>query len=228
MGKPGKKYRALLEKVDLNKKYLLDEVLGLVKELSYTKFDATIEIAVHLNLKKSHSIRDTLVLPHQFRSALRVLVFAQGEKAQEAEEAGAAYVGSDDLLEKIRGGWLDFDICVATPDMMKSVGKLGQILGRKGLMPNPKTKTVTMDIRGTLAELQKGRTEIRADKGGVVHLAIGKVSMDPAQVKENLLVLLEGLRQRRPTDIKGDYVKSVSISSTMGPGLRIDLGSLGL
>ncbi|WGK69432.1 50S ribosomal protein L1 [Candidatus Haliotispira prima] len=226
MAKHGKKFCAAAEKVTGNS-YNIDEAIQLVKQLSYVKFDETIEIAAKLNLKKSHSVRDTVVLPNQFRTEARVLVFAQGDKAKEAQEAGATYVGGADLVQKIQGGWLDFDVCVATPDMMKDVGKLGQILGRRGMMPNPKTRTVTMDVKGALAELKQGRTEFRADKGGVVHLAIGKVkSMDDGKIRENLLILLEGLQAKRPADVKGDYIRTLSIASTMGPGVRVDLSSV--
>ena len=226
MAKKGKKIRAAAEQVSKTPLHI-DEAVQLVKKISYARFDETIEIAAKLNLKKSHSVRDTVVLPNQFRAEARVLVFAQGDKAKEAEEAGAAYVGGADLVAKIQGGWLDFDICVATPDMMKDVGKLGQILGRRGMMPNPKTRTVTMDVKSALAELKQGRTEFRADKGGVVHLAIGKVkSMDNEKIKQNLFALLESLRAKRPSDVKGEYIQTLSIASTMGPGVSIDLNSV--
>ena len=173
--KHGKKYREAAKGVDRTKLYSLDEATALVKELAFAKFDETVEIHVKLTLKKSQSVRDTVVLPNQFSAQKKILVFAKGEKAEEAREAGAAYVGDNDLIEKIRGGWMDFDVAVATPDMMKDVGRLGPVLGRRGLMPNPKTQTVTMDIKGALAELSKGRVEFRSDKTSVVHLAIGKV-----------------------------------------------------
>jgi large subunit ribosomal protein L1 len=166
------------------------------------------------------------VLPHQFAEEKKVLVFAKGEKAEEAKEAGAAYVGDVDLVEKIRGGWLDFDVAVATPDMMKDVGRLGPILGRRGLMPNPKTRTVTFDIKEALAELKQGRIEFRSDKTGVVHLAIGKVSMEPDQVVENLRLVVREIIRKRPSDAKGEFVKSVVISPTMGPGVKVDARGL--
>ena len=221
--KHGKKYREALAKVDADKIYGIQEGLDLVKEMSFAKFDETVEVSVNLNIKKSQSIRDTFVLPHQFAAEKRVLVFAKGEKAKEAEEAGAAFVGAEDLVEKIKGGWLDFDICVATPDMMREVGKLGPVLGRRGLMPNPKTRTVTMDVKGAVAELKQGRIEFRADKTGVVHMAVGKVSMDTAQVKENIDSFLGELSKKRPSDVKGDFMKSASLSSTMGPGLKLQI-----
>jgi len=221
--KHGKKYREALEKVEADKVYDVKEGVELVKSMAYAKFDETVEVSVNLNIKKNHSIRDTFVLPHQFAEEKRVLVFAKGDKAKEAEEAGAAYVGAEDLVEKIKGGWLDFDICVATPDMMREVGKLGPVLGRRGLMPNPKTRTVTMDVKGAVAELKQGRIEFRADKTGVVHLAVGKVSMESDHVKENIDLFFSELSRKRPSDVKGDFIKSASLSSTMGPGLKLQI-----
>jgi large subunit ribosomal protein L1 len=221
--KHGKKYREALEKVEADKVYDVKEGVELVKSMAYAKFDETVEVSVNLNVKKNHSIRDTFVLPHQFAEEKRVLVFAKGDKAKEAEEAGAAYVGAEDLVEKIKGGWLDFDICVATPDMMREVGKLGPVLGRRGLMPNPKTRTVTMDVKGAVAELKQGRIEFRADKTGVVHLAVGKVSMESDHVKENIDLFFSELSRKRPSDVKGDFIKSASLSSTMGPGLKLQI-----
>lgn len=221
--KHGKKYREAAKGVDRTKLYSLDEATALVKELAFAKFDETVEIHVKLTLKKSQSVRDTVVLPNQFSAQKKILVFAKGEKAEEAREAGAAYVGDNDLIEKIRGGWMDFDVAVATPDMMKDVGRLGPVLGRRGLMPNPKTQTVTMDIKGALAELSKGRVEFRSDKTSVVHLAIGKVSMESAQVSENALAVVKEIMRKKPSDAKADYLVSVALSSTMGPGLRVDV-----
>jgi len=221
--KHGKKYREAFGKVDSDKVYDIQEGVELVKSMSYAKFDETVEVSVNLNIKKNHSIRDTFVLPHQFAAEKRVLVFAKGDKAKEAEEAGAAFVGAEDLVEKIKGGWLDFDICVATPDMMREVGKLGPVLGRRGLMPNPKTRTVTMDVKGAVAELKQGRIEFRADKTGVVHLAVGKVSMESDQVKANIDTFFGELSRKRPSDVKGDFIKSASLSSTMGPGLKLQI-----
>jgi large subunit ribosomal protein L1 len=218
--KHGKKYREAVSKVDRDTLYTYEDALKLVKEVAFAKFDETIEMSVNLNLKKSHTVRDTVVLPNQFSAEKKILVFAKGEKAAEAEAAGAAYVGAEELVEKIKGGWLDFDICVATPDMMREVGKLGPVLGRR-LMPNPKTRTVTMDVKGAIAELQKGRVEYRADKTGVVHMPIGKVSMEPAQVKENIEVFMSDLVKKRPSDVKGDFIKTIALSSTMGPGVKI-------
>lgn len=221
--KRGKKYQEALKKVDAGRVYDIKEGIDLVKSMSYVKFDETVEVSVCLNIKKSHSIRDTFVLPHQFAGEKKVLVFAKGDKAKEAEDAGAAWVGAEDLVAKIKDGWLDFDVCVATPDMMREVGKLGPVLGRRGLMPNPKTRTVTMDVKGAVAELKQGRIEFRADKGGVVHLAVGKVSMDSTQVQANIETFFGELSRKRPSDVKGDFMKSASMSSTMGPGLKIEL-----
>lgn len=219
--KHGKKYTAALEKIDAEKLYTYDEALGLVKSVAFAKFDETVEISVKLNLKKSHTVRDTVVFPHSFQGEKQILVFAKGEKADEARANGAAFVGDADLIEKIKGGWMDFDVCVATPDMMKDVGRLGPILGRRGLMPNPKTGTVTNDLAAAIKELKAGRIEFRADKTGVVHLPVGKVSMEPAKVNANVQTFMGELERRRPADLKGEFIKSVAVSSTMGPGVKI-------
>jgi large subunit ribosomal protein L1 len=189
--------------------------------MAFAKFDETVDLSVKLNLKKSQSVRDTVILPNQFRGEKKVLVFCKPEKEKEAQDAGAAFVGADDLIEKVKGGWTEFDVAVATPDMMKDVGKLGMVLGRKGLMPNPKTGTVTFDLKGALAELRKGRTEFRADKTGVVHLAVGKVSMESAKIAENVQAVITEIKRKRPTDVKGDFIRTVSVASTMGPGVWV-------
>ncbi len=219
--KHGKKYRTALERVDRERLYDPQEAVSLVKELSFATFDETVELSLNLNLKKSGTVRDTMVMPHQFISEKKILVFAKGEKAEEAREAGAAYVGDDDLIEKIKEGWLDFDVAVATPDMMKDVGRLGPILGRRGLMPNPKTQTVTMNVKEAIAELKQGRVEFRADKTGVVHMPVGKVSMDAGQITENMQAVIEEVERRRPADTKGEFVKTVAVASTMGPGVKV-------
>jgi len=221
--KHGKKYRDILGKYDKLREYPLSEAVGLVKDLAYAKFDETVELSIRLNLKKSQTVRDTLVLPHQYSSDKKILVFAKGEKADEAREAGADYVGDADLVEKIQGGWLDFDVAVATPDMMKDVGRLGPILGRRGLMPNPKTKTVTFDLKDAIAELKRGRTEFRSDKTNIVHCAVGKVSMDAQALAENISSVVTEVERRRPADAKGNFMQSVAVSSTMGPGVKIDV-----
>ena len=222
--KHGKKYRESLKKYDAANSFELNEALGLVKSMAFAKFDETVDLSVKLNLKKSQSVRDTVILPHQFRGEKKVLVFCKPEKEKEAQDAGAAFVGADDLIEKVKGGWTDFDVAVATPDMMKDVGKLGMVLGRKGLMPNPKTGTVTFDLKGALAELRKGRTEFRADKTGVVHLAVGKVSMESEKVAENVRAVISEVKRKRPTDVKGDFIRTVSVASTMGPGVWVAMG----
>ena len=219
--KRGKKYQQALDRIDREHRYQPEEAIQLLKEISFAKFDETVELSMNLNLKKSATVRDTLVLPNQFSAEKKILVFAKGEKADEAREAGAAYVGDDDLIEKIKDGWLDFDVAVATPDMMKDVGRLGPILGRRGLMPNPKTQTVTFDLTAAINELKKGRVEFRSDKTGVIHLAVGKVSMDPAQIAENVKAVVGEVEKRRPAETKGDFVETVAVSSTMGPGVKL-------
>ena len=220
----GKKYAEAAAKYDRLPDYSLVKAIDMLKDMSYVKFDETVEVSMRLNLKRGHTVRDTVVLPHQFGNQKQILVFAKGEKADEARESGAAFVGDADLVEKIQGGWLDFDVAVATPDMMRDVGKLGRILGRRGLMPNPKAGTVTMDVKGAIAELQKGRREFRADKTGVVHMAVGKVSMETDAIQANAQVFIDEVTRKRPADLKGEYVKSISCSSTMGPGVRVGSG----
>ena len=219
--KHGKKYMDSLKKYDPSKAYDVPAACQLVKDLHYVKFDETVELSVTLKLEKNQTVRDTLVFPHQFTAEKRVLVFCKEERAKEALDAGATYAGPE-YLDKVKGGWLDFDVAVATPDMMKDVGRLGMVLGRKGLMPNPKTGTVTPDIAGAVAELKKGRTEFRADKTGVVHIPVGKVSMDTAKTAENVDTCLSELQKKKPVDAKAGFIRSVSISSSMGPGVWID------
>ncbi len=225
--KHGKKFREALATFDRRERYSAQEAVKLVKDYAFANFDETVELSMNLNLKKSQNVRDTLVLPHQFREEKKILVFAKGDKAKEAEEAGATYVGDEDLIEKIKGGWLDFDVAVATPDMMKDVGRLGPILGRRGLMPNPKTQTVTFELKAAIEELRKGRVEFRSDKTGVLHLPVGKVSMESEQIAENIDAVVGEVKKRRPTDIKGDFVTSVAVSSTMGPGVWISTAGNG-
>lgn len=220
--KRGKKYQEAVKNYKKLEKYPVDKAVELVKSMAFAKFDETIELSMNLNLKKNQTVRDTLVLPNQFISEKRILVFAKGDKAEEAKAAGATFVGDDDLIEKIKGGWLDFDVAVATPDMMKDVGRLGPILGRRGLMPNPKTQTVTMDLTAAIAELRKGRVEFRSDKTGVIHLTVGKVSMETDEVAENVNIVVTEVEKRRPAEAKGAFVKTIALSSTMGPGVRIE------
>ena len=216
-----KRYRAAAGQRDSARSYPLQEALELVKSNASAKFDETVECHIKLNIRGNQTVRDTTVLPHGFQAEKRILVFARGEKADEARAAGAVHVGAEELVEKIRGGWLDFDVAVATPDMMRDVGKLGPVLGRRGLMPNPKTRTVTNDLTDAIAELQRGRVEFRADRTGVVHMAVGKVSMDASSVGENVTALLDEVGKRRPADLKGVFVSSIAVSSTMGPGFKV-------
>ena len=220
--KHGKQYRNALTKYDAAKKYDVTEACKLVKDLHYVKFDETIELSISLKLEKNQTVRDTLVLPHQFTGEKRVLVFCKDDRVKEALDAGATYAGSAEYIDKVKSGWTEFDVAVATPDMMKDVGRLGMVLGRRGLMPNPKTGTVTTDIAGAVSELKKGRTEYRADKGGVVHISVGKVSMPENDTAENVQTFLAELKRKKPADAKNGFVRSVSISSTMGPGVWID------
>lgn len=221
--KRSKRYVELAKKVDRSKLYEYQEAVQLAKDTAKAKFDESVDMAVRLNIQQKHSIRGSISLPHSVDSGeKKVLVFALGEKAKEAEAAGAAYVGSEDLIEKIRGGWLDFDVVIATPDMMKDVGKLGPVLGKRGLMPNPKVGTVTADIKTAVSEFKKGKVEYRADKTGIVHMKIGKVSMDAAKIAENGNLIFQEILRKKPNDIKGDYLKSVALSTTMGPGIKVD------
>ncbi len=224
--KHGKKYEEVVKKYDLSQMYDLEKAVDMLKNITYGKFDETVDVAIRLKLKKSHTIRDTLVLPNSFGKEKAILVFAKGDKAKEAKDAGVEFVGDDEYIEKIKGGWLDFDVVIATPDMMKDVGKLGPVLGRKGLMPNPKLGTVTTDIKGAVEELRKGRIEYRADKSGVVHLSIGKKSMDVSKIKENIKTFFEEILRKRPSDLKGEYVGSMFVSTTMSPGIRINTKTL--
>ncbi len=220
--KRGKNYRAAFKKFDLAQKYDVSTACKMVSDMKFAKFDETVEIHIALKLGKNQTVRDTLVFPNQFKAEKKVLVFCNDDRVREALDAGATYAGATEYIDKVKGGWLDFDVAVATPDMMKNVGRLGMILGRKGLMPNPKTGTVTTDIAKAVAELKKGRTEFRADKGGVVHIAVGKLSMDTSKVVENVNTLLSEIERKKPSDAKVDYVQTVSVSSTMSPGVWID------
>ena len=219
--KHGKKYRAALAKYDLTKKYDVASACKMVQDMKFAKFDETVEAHVVLRLEKNAVVRDTLVFPNQFRGEKKVLVFCKEDKVKEALDAGAAYAG-EEYIEKVKEGWLDFDVCVATPDMMKDVGRLGMVLGRKGLMPNPKTGTVTPDVAHAVAELKKGRTEYRADKAGIVHIAVGKCSMDADKLVANINTLLSEVGKKKPAGSAAGFVQSVSVSSSMGPGVWVD------
>lgn len=218
----GKRYDAILKTVEKLKLYTVEEAIELAKKNATCKFDETIEVTMNLNILQKHSIRDTLSFPNAFGKEKRVVVFAQGEKAEEAKSAGAMEVGFEDLMEKIKGGYTDFDVAISTPDLMKEVGKLGQILGRKGLMPNPKTGTVTLDIAQAVKSFKAGRMEYRADKHGIVRMGIGKASMDINKLLENFKVFYEEIMRKKPSDIKGEYIKGINVTSTMGVGIKID------
>lgn len=228
--KRGKKYRAVLEKIDRSKLYEPKEALQLVKENAFANFDETVEVHMRLGLdvrQADQQLRGTISLPHGTGKDVRVLVFAKGEKAKEAQEAGADIVGDEDLVEKIeKEGFLDFDVAIATPDMMKSVSRLGKILGPRGLMPNPKVGTVTMDVGKAVQEFKKGRVEYRTDKSGNIHVPIGKVSFDLDKLYENFVTLVTEIIKNKPDAAKGKYIRSVTVTSTMGPGIKIDPNSL--
>jgi large subunit ribosomal protein L1 len=224
----GKKYEAAAKLVE-KPAYNLTDAMPLVKKASFVKFDETVEVAMRLGVDPKHAdqmVRGTVVLPHGLGKTKRVIVIASGEKVREAREAGADEVGGDDLVQKIQGGWLDFDAVVATPDMMKSVGRLGKVLGPRGLMPNPKTGTVTMDVEKAVQEVKAGKVEFRVDKTGIIHCAIGKVSFDAGKLADNAQALIATVIKAKPATAKGRYVKSIVVSSTMGPGVSIDLASV--
>lgn len=226
MAKKGKKYREAAKLIDKSKAYEMREAIELVKKTASAKFDETVEAAFRLGVdpkRADQQIRGAVVLPHGTGKVQRVLVFAKGEKAKEAEAAGADYVGDADLISKIQGGWFEFDVVVATPDMMGEVGKLGRVLGPKGLMPNPKTGTVTFDVAKAVNDIKAGKIEYRVDKAGNIHAPIGKVSFDTDKLVENLQTLVEALNRAKPPAAKGVYMRNVSISSTMGPGVRVDV-----
>ena len=226
MAKTGKKYQEAAKLIDAAKLYSPKEAVELVKKTSVTKFDSSVEVAVRLGVNPKYAdqqVRGALVLPHGTGKSKTVLVFAKGAKIQEAEAAGADYVGSDELVAKIQGGWTDFDVAVATPDMMGLVGRLGKILGPKGLMPNPKVGTVTMDVARAVNEIKAGKIEYRTDKAGNVQTSIGKVSFTEEQLLENYITLVETLIKVKPSGAKGQYIKSVTLSTTMGPGVTVDV-----
>ena len=229
MAKKGKKFVAAQAQIDSTKRYELKEAVALLKKVSFEKFDASVEFAIRLNLdprKAEQNLRGATVLPHGTGKTKTVLVFAQGDKAKEAEEAGADFIGDDETVKKIQDGWLGFDTVVATPDMMSKIGRLGRVLGPRGLMPNPKTGTVTMDVTKAINEIKAGKVEYRVDKVGNVHVTIGKVSFENDQLAENLKAIYEVLAKLRPATVKGVYIMNLSIASTMGPGIKIDTDSL--
>lgn len=224
--KRGKKYLAALEKIELNKKYGLNEGVAKVKEVAFAKFDETVELTMWLGVdprKADQMVRGTVVLPNGLGGKSKVVVvIAQGDKVREAQEAGADFAGGDDIVEKIKGGWLDFDALIATPDMMGKVGMLGKVLGPRGLMPNPKTGTVTMDVKTAVLETKAGKIEYRVDKTGVIHAPVGKVSFDEGKLLENAQVLISAVMKAKPTSAKGRYLKKINLATTMSPGVLLD------
>lgn len=225
MAKRGKKFLAALAKVDRLKKYTLEEAVALAPTTAWGKFDESVDLAVNLGVNPAHAdqmVRGTVVLPHGTGKGVRVLVFAKGEKEKEAREAGADFVGADDLVAKIQGGWLEFDKAVATPDLMGLVGRLGRVLGPRGLMPNPKTNTVTLDVGTAVRELKAGRVEYRVEKAGIVHVPVGRKSFTPEQLRENVQAVLDSLIKAKPSTAKGTYIKAVTLSTTLGPGIKLD------
>jgi large subunit ribosomal protein L1 len=221
----GKKYRQAVELLEPGRAYEPQEAVELVKRVSTSNFDGTVELHMRLGVDVRHAdqqVRGVAVLPHGTGRQLRIIAFAQGDKAREAEEAGADVVGGDDLAKRIQEGWLEFDVAVATPDMMGTVGRLGKILGPRGLMPNPRTGTVTQDIGAAIDEIRKGRVEFRVDKTGIIHVPIGKVSFEPQQLLDNLATMVDAVVRAKPSGAKGTYVRSVALSPTMGPGVHLD------
>ena len=227
--KAGKRYTDATAQLDAGREYLLDEAIDLIRAFPATAFDETVEIAARLNVDPRHAdqvVRGTVVLPHGLGKSMRVIVTARGPKAAEAEEAGADEVGAEELAEKIEGGWFEFDICITTPDMMGVVGKLGRVLGPRGLMPNPKSGTVTMDIAKAVNEAKAGKIEFRVDKAGIVHAPLGKKSFPADALTDNFLAFYRAISQARPAAAKGQYVRSLTLSTTMGPGVRLDRAAI--
>lgn len=229
MSRNAKSYRAALAKVDRNQRYLLEDTLRLAKETARAKFDETVEMAVRLGVdprQADQNVRGTVTLPHGMGKTVRVLAFAKGDKEKEAQEAGADFVGSDELIKRISEGWFDFDKTVATPDMMGAVGRIGKVLGPRGLMPNPRTGTVTMDIGKAIKEIKAGKLEFRVDKAGIVHVPVGKASFGAEQLIDNAKAVLLSILRAKPASAKGNYVRGVTISTTMGPGIKVDLSQI--
>jgi large subunit ribosomal protein L1 len=229
MAKKGKKYLEAAKQVEADKAYGVEEALALVKKIDFANFDATVEVAYNLNLdtkQADQQLRGAVVLPSGTGKEQKVVVFARGAKAKEAQEAGADVVGDDDLVQKIQGGWLDFDVAIATPDMMAKVGRLGRILGPKGLMPNPKTGTVTMDVAKAVSESKAGKVTYRTDKAGNVHVPLGKVSFEVSALGANFKAVQDIIAKSRPSTVKGQYIKHVSLASTFGPSVTLDVSAL--
>jgi len=230
MAKKGKRMQAALQEIDREEVYGLEDAVAIVRKNATAKFDETIEIVVNLGVDPRHAdqmVRGTVTLPHGTGKSLRVAVFAKGDKAQEAEDAGADLVGAEDLAERIQNGEMNFDRCIATPDMMAVVGRLGKVLGPRGLMPNPKLGTVTPDVKGAVEAAKAGQIEFRVEKAGIIHAGVGKASFTPEALKENISAFIDALNRAKPTGAKGTYMKRISVSSTMGPGLKIDVASIG-
>jgi large subunit ribosomal protein L1 len=226
LARHGKKYRAAADKVD-QRPYQLDEAFKLLKEIAFAKFNETVELSLLLGVNPKHAdqmVRGTTVLPHGTGQTKRVLVVASGEKLREAQDAGADFTGGDDVVERIQGGWVDFDAVIATPDMMRSVGKLGKVLGPRGLMPNPKTGTVTFDVAKALQEIKAGKVEFRVDKTAIIHVPVGKTSFSAEQLSENAAALITAVRKAKPAAAKGKYMRTIYVSSTMSPSIPIDTG----
>ena len=229
MAKYGKRLNKAYDTIDKNIFYLVTDAVKLIKDLATTKFDETVEVALNLGVDPKHAdqmVRGTVTLPHGTGKALKVAVFAKGDKAKEAEDAGADFVGGDDLAEKIQKGETGFDRCIATPDMMAVVGKLGKVLGPKGLMPNPKLGTVTMDVKAAIGAAKAGQIEFRVEKEGIIHAGVGKASFSTEQLSENVSAFIGAILKAKPTGVKGSYLKKASLSSTMGPGIKLDIGQL--
>jgi large subunit ribosomal protein L1 len=227
--KIGKKQKEARKVLEVEKKYTMEQALELVKKTSTTKFDSTVDVAVRLGVDAKQSdqqVRGSVVLPHGSGKSKKVLAIVKGDKENEARDAGADYIWADDFVEKITGGWMDFEAVVATPDMMAVVARIGKVLGPRGLMPNPKLGTVTFDIKKAITEIKAGKAEFRTEKAGIVHTSIGKVSFDAVKLKDNLMALLETVRRLKPNTSKGVYYKSITLTTTMGPGVKIDLNDL--
>jgi ribosomal protein L1, bacterial/chloroplast len=225
----GKKYKQAATKVDPEKKYSLEEAVKILSEMKTAKFDETVEVALRLGIDAKQTdqlVRGAVALPHGLGTKVRILVFAKGDKEREAKEAGADFVGADDMVEKIQGGWMDFDKVVATPDMMATVSKLGKVLGPRGLMPNPKVGTVTFEVGKAIRELQAGKVEFRNEKAGIIHAPVGKLSFGADKIKDNLVAFIEGVSKGKPASSKGNFLRGIAISATMSPGIRIDPASV--